>query len=86
MQHFDLAVIGGGSAGLTAAIIAARVGAKVVIAMKAGLTLDDLGSVIHVYPTMNRIIRRLADEQFLEHGVGRWTARLFGRFKGRGDS
>jgi len=99
--HLDRAICEGEARGLAkivctrrerilgASIVGPHAGeaiSEVVIAMKAGLTLDDLGSVIHVYPTMNRIIRRLADEQFLEHGVGRWTARLFGRFKGRGDS
>ena len=54
---------------------------EIVIAMKAGLTLSKLAGAIHVYPTMNRIVRRLGDQRFLEEGVGRLTKKVFGRFK-----
>ncbi|MBW2263174.1 MAG: FAD-dependent oxidoreductase [Deltaproteobacteria bacterium] len=56
---------------------------EILVAMKAGMTLEKLAQVIHVYPTMNRIVRRVADQPFLEKGVGEWTKKLFGRFKGR---
>ncbi len=106
MDHYDLAVIGGGSAGQTAATIAGRVGARMLlvdreqlggdclhhgcvpskalirIAMKAGIPIYKLSNYIHVYPTMNRIVRRLGDQRFLKKGIGSLTQKLFGRFKG----
>jgi pyruvate/2-oxoglutarate dehydrogenase complex dihydrolipoamide dehydrogenase (E3) component len=57
--------------------------AEWVLAIDHGLKLGDVGKAIHVYPTLGRVNRRLADEQFLAHGVSRWTTRLFGRFKGK---
>lgn len=50
-----------------------------VLAMEHGISLGKIGSAIHVYPTLSRINRRVADEAFLEHGVSRWTQRLFSR-------
>jgi len=54
---------------------------ELAIAMKAGLPLNKLASVIHVYPTMNRIVRRLGDQRFLAEGIGELTRKVFGRFK-----
>jgi pyruvate/2-oxoglutarate dehydrogenase complex dihydrolipoamide dehydrogenase (E3) component len=51
-----------------------------VLAMEHGISLGKIGSAIHVYPTLSRINRRVADEAFLEHGVSAWTHRLFARF------
>ena len=58
-----------------------------VLAIKNRLTLRRIGKAIHVYPTLSRINRRVADEAFLAHGVSEWTNRLFARFKpvARGD-
>ena len=52
-----------------------------VLAIEHGLPLAKIGSAIHVYPTLSRINRRVADEAFLTHGVSPWTNRLFARFK-----
>jgi pyruvate/2-oxoglutarate dehydrogenase complex dihydrolipoamide dehydrogenase (E3) component len=57
---------------------------ELTVAMKAGLSLTELSNAIHVYPTMNRIVRRLGDQRFFERGVGSATRRLFGQFKGLG--
>jgi len=54
-----------------------------VLAMREGVTLDRLASTIHVYPTMNRIVRRVGDQRFLEEGLSSTMAKLFGSFKGR---
>ena len=56
---------------------------NLVIAMENGITLDKLTKSIFVYPTMNRIVRRLGDERFLSEGVSPFVRRFFGRFKGR---
>jgi pyruvate/2-oxoglutarate dehydrogenase complex dihydrolipoamide dehydrogenase (E3) component len=52
-----------------------------VLAMEHRISLSKIGSAIHVYPTLSRINRRVADEAFLAHGVSSWTNRLFARFK-----
>ena len=52
-----------------------------VLAIEHKLPLARIGSAIHVYPTLSRINRRVADEAFLAHGVSAWTNRLFARFK-----
>ncbi len=52
-----------------------------VLAIEHRLPLSRIGNAIHVYPTLSRINRRVADEAFLTHGVSRWTNRLFARFK-----
>jgi pyruvate/2-oxoglutarate dehydrogenase complex dihydrolipoamide dehydrogenase (E3) component len=52
-----------------------------VLAIEHGIPLSKIGSAIHVYPTLSRINRRVADEAFLAHGVSSWTTRLFARFK-----
>lgn len=57
--------------------------ANVVLAMDAKRSLSDIGSGIFAYPTMSRIVRRLADEPFLSTGVSPAVARWFGRFHGR---
>lgn len=51
------------------------------LAMDNRWSLRDIGKTIHPYPTMNRINRRVADDEFLAHGISRWTIRLFARFK-----
>ena len=56
---------------------------ELVLAMREGITLDRLASTIHVYPTMNRIVRRVGDQRFLEEGLSGAVAKLFGSFKGR---
>jgi len=58
-----------------------------VLAIENRLTLRRIGKAIHVYPTLSRINRRVADEAFLAHGVSEWTNKLFARFKpdARGD-
>jgi pyruvate/2-oxoglutarate dehydrogenase complex dihydrolipoamide dehydrogenase (E3) component len=52
-----------------------------VLAIENRLSLKRIGKAIHVYPTLSRINRRVADEAFLAHGVSKWTNRLFARFK-----
>jgi pyruvate/2-oxoglutarate dehydrogenase complex dihydrolipoamide dehydrogenase (E3) component len=52
-----------------------------VLAIEHRLSLSRIGKVIHVYPTLSRINRRVADEAFLTHGVSEWTNRLFARFR-----
>lgn len=52
-----------------------------VLAIEHRLPLSRIGNAIHVYPTLSRINRRVADEAFLAHGVSRWTNRLFAKFK-----
>ncbi|MBW2276633.1 MAG: FAD-dependent oxidoreductase [Deltaproteobacteria bacterium] len=56
---------------------------EIVVAMNQGIGLSELAKSVHPYPTMNRIVRRLGDQRFMEQGVGDWTTRLFGRFKGK---
>lgn len=52
-----------------------------VLAIEHRIPLSKIGSAIHVYPTLSRINRRVADEAFLAHGVSQWTNKLFARFK-----
>jgi pyruvate/2-oxoglutarate dehydrogenase complex dihydrolipoamide dehydrogenase (E3) component len=52
-----------------------------VLAIEHRLPLSQIGNAIHVYPTLSRINRRVADEAFLAHGVSQWTNRLFARFR-----
>jgi len=52
-----------------------------ILAIEHRLSLSRIGKVIHVYPTLSRINRRVADEAFLTHGVSEWMNRLFARFK-----
>jgi len=52
-----------------------------VLAIENRWPLSRIGKAIHVYPTLGRINRRVADEAFLAHGVSEWTNRLFSRFK-----
>jgi len=71
---------------LGASILGPRAGeaiTEIVIAMKAGITISKLASFTHVYPIMNRIIRRLGDERFMAKGVGTLTKKLLGRYQGR---
>ncbi len=55
--------------------------AEWVLAKEHRLTLSQIGSAIHVYPTFGRINRRVADEAFLSHGVSPWITNIFGRFR-----
>lgn len=57
-----------------------------VLAMKHRIPLNKIGSAIHVYPTLSRINRRVADQAFLEHGVSKITNRLFARFRSSADN
>jgi len=59
---------------------------EIVIAMRAGITIQKLSNFVHPYPVMNRIIRRLGDERFMAWGVGTLKQTLFGRYKGDTDS
>ncbi len=54
-----------------------------VLAMRENVTLERLASTIHVYPTLNRIVRRVGDQRFLEEGLSNTVTKLFGSFKGR---
>jgi pyruvate/2-oxoglutarate dehydrogenase complex dihydrolipoamide dehydrogenase (E3) component len=56
-----------------------------VLAMEHRIPLSKIGSAIHVYPTLSRINRRVADEAFLAHGVANLTNRLFARFRSKAD-
>ncbi len=53
--------------------------------MKKGITINKLASFTHVYPIMNRIIRRLGDERFMAKGVGTFTKKLLGRYQSRSE-
>lgn len=53
---------------------------NVVLAMNSGTSIGDLAGTIFAYPTMNRIVRRVADERFLSEGLGAVTRKLFARF------
>lgn len=55
--------------------------AEWVLAMEHGISLPQIGNAIHVYPTLGRVNRRVADMHFLENGVASWMIRLFGQFK-----
>ena len=55
---------------------------EIVIAMTAGIPIQELSGFVHPYPVMNRIIRRLGDERFMARGVGSVTRRLFGQYRG----
>ena len=57
-----------------------------VLAMEHRIPLNKIGSAIHVYPTLSRINRRVADEAFLAHGVSSLTNKLFARFRSNADS
>ncbi len=60
---------------------AGEVLAEWVLAMKHHIPLSKVGNAIHVYPTLGRVNRRVADERFMEHGLAEWTTKLFARFK-----
>lgn len=57
--------------------------APVVVAMDAGRSLQALGGSIFAYPTLSRVVRRLADERFIEDGVSPFVARWLSRYDGR---
>jgi pyruvate/2-oxoglutarate dehydrogenase complex dihydrolipoamide dehydrogenase (E3) component len=70
---------------LGASLLGHRAGeaaSELAVAIDQRLTVRRLGASIHVYPTFSRIIRRLSDQAFLDDGVGRATARLFGTYRG----
>jgi len=94
--HLDRAVCDGETRGraklvcdrrgriLGASLLGPRAGeaaSELTVAVDRRLTLRRLGASIHVYPTFSRIVRRLADQAFVDEGVGRLTVRLFGRFR-----
>jgi pyruvate/2-oxoglutarate dehydrogenase complex dihydrolipoamide dehydrogenase (E3) component len=54
-----------------------------VLSMDNGIGISRIGSSIHVYPTIGRINRRLADARFLDHGIPREILRLVGRYRPR---
>jgi pyruvate/2-oxoglutarate dehydrogenase complex dihydrolipoamide dehydrogenase (E3) component len=60
--------------------IAGEAISNLVLAMNAGTSIGDLAGTIFAYPTMNRIVRRVADERFLSEGLGTVTRKLFARF------
>ena len=53
---------------------------EIVVAMEEKIPLSRLTSYIHPYPTLNRIVRRLGDQRFLDQGISKWTVALFGCF------
>lgn len=55
--------------------------AEWVLAMENGIPISGIGRAVHVYPTLCRINRRLADEQFMKHGLSKWITGLFGQYK-----
>jgi pyruvate/2-oxoglutarate dehydrogenase complex dihydrolipoamide dehydrogenase (E3) component len=78
MHEYDLAVIGGGTAGLVAARMSALLGASILgenagemiaewaRAMRHGLKLKDIADTIHPYPTFVLGNRRAADEWYMK--------------------
>jgi pyruvate/2-oxoglutarate dehydrogenase complex dihydrolipoamide dehydrogenase (E3) component len=70
---------------LGASILGPRAGeaiAEIVVAMRAGIAIQELSSFTHPYPVMNRVVRRLGDERFMARGIGSFKQRLFGTYKG----
>jgi len=57
--------------------------AEWVLAMDHGLSLEEVGASVHVYPTRARVNRRLGDERFFAHGVPEVARRFLGCFVGR---
>jgi len=53
--------------------------------MDHGLSLEQVGASVHVYPTRARVNRRLGDERFFAHGVPKLVSRVLGRFVGPDD-
>lgn len=97
-SHVDRAVCEGHTRGFTKVVVdgkdrilgvhivgpeAGEVLTEWVLAMDHGIGLEELGGTIHVYPTLSRANRRVADERFFHHGIGKWTKKLFGQFEGR---
>lgn len=98
LSHVDRAVCEGTPAGFLRAVVGRRdrvlgvhlVGAHAgellptwTEAVGAGRKLNDVSRTIHVYPTLSHGSRRLSDESFMAHGVGRLTSLLFARFRSR---
>ncbi len=54
-----------------------------VSAMREGIRLGRMASTIHVYPTMNRIVRRLADQPFMQRQHQGAMIRLFANFRAK---
>jgi len=55
-MNYDVIIIGGG----TAAFAAAELIHEAVLAVKFGLTVDDIVETVHVFPTFNEGIKRVA--------------------------
>ncbi len=51
-----------------------------VLAMKLGLSLDDLNKAIHVYPTLSKITQAAATEKTLEKLKSPFVQKWFGRY------
>lgn len=97
-EHVDRAVCEGHTRGFTKVVVdgkdrilgvhivgpeAGEILTEWVLAMDHGISLEELGSSIHLYPALSRVNRRVADERFFHHGIGKWTKKLFGQFEGR---
>lgn len=67
--------------GVAVGELAGELVASWMIAIEHGLTMRDIGSAVHPYPTFSRANRRLADEAFLRRGPPSWAS-LFARFHG----
>jgi pyruvate/2-oxoglutarate dehydrogenase complex dihydrolipoamide dehydrogenase (E3) component len=97
-SHVDRAVCDGDSAGFIEVVVdkkdrvlgahivgpeAGEVLTEWVMAIEHGISLPQIGELIHAYPTLSRANRRVADERFLAHGlsgVSGWIARLAANF------
>jgi len=69
---------------LGASLLGARAGeaaSELALAIDHRLSVSTIGASLHVYPTFARIVRRLSDQAFLDEGIGRVTARLFGKYR-----
>jgi len=51
-----------------------------VAAINEGVTLQQLGRNIVAYPSMNRVVSRLAERRFMQEGVNSWVRKIFGRY------
>ncbi|CAN5573277.1 hypothetical protein BH20ACI4_BH20ACI4_32320 [soil metagenome] len=51
-----------------------------VLAMKLGLSLDDLSKAIHIYPTLSKITQAVATEKTLETLKSPFVQKWFGRY------